>query len=656
MSFSMAGIPHTYRARRDSKPRSWYADKERPFYGGVPRRRKYTKRKIWFGLLFLAGLVLWYRGLLWPAPKEPIFVHVTDPVLLEKQNRVKAAFVESWQAYVDHGFGHDEYKPISKKHKDMVPGGMGWIIIDSLDTMLLMGLTEYVPQARKWIEQHSFDIDAEVNVFETTIRMLGGLLSAFHLTGDQLYLTQAIDLGDRLLGAYKTESGIPTASVNLKTGEPVRSHDDGGASSTAEVTTLQLEMKYLSFLSGNPEYGIASERVMERIRQNKVAAGLVPIFVQPASGHFQGLQIRLGSRGDSYYEYLAKQWLLSDDKVYKHAYEETVQSIKDILVGHSSSNGLTFIGELNEGVGGPVSPKMDHLVCFLPGTLALGATTGLPLAEAKRKDWFGKTQEEDMKLAEELTKSCYAMYNCTTTGLAPEIAYFIREGEDASTSSNCEDIRINDQDRHNLMRPETVESLFIMWRITRNEQYRDWAWRIFLSFEAYLHAGEGLGYTSANNVMANPPELRDNMESFWLAETLKYLYLIFAQAQDEGQVSLDKVILNTEAHLIPKFVPLAGSRGGDQADWVKTHSSEAGTSSFPVVTGTAGTSLDSDFEKLKDLHVLIKASQAEQRTLFEGGSAETAKQVGEAVAASLRESIHDMQSLRHHERADMSPL
>lgn len=647
----MAGIPTSYRERRDSKPRSWYAKQERPFYGGVPRRRKYSRRKtVLKAVVALISLYWTYSYLL--SPGEPILVARTNVTMRDRQERVKAAFVESWKAYEEHGFGHDEYHPVAKTHKDMVPGGMGWIIIDSLDTMLLMELQEYIPKARTWVEEHSFDVDAEVNVFETTIRMLGGLLSCFNLEQDVMYLNKAIDLGDRLLGAYNTSSGIPTASVNLRTGKPVESHDDGGASSTAEVATLQLEMKYLSFLSGDDRYGIAAERVMERLRRNQVAGGLVPIFVHPSTGAYRGTEIRLGSRGDSYYEYLAKQWLANDDPVYRESYEEVVQGIKDHLIGYSSPSRWTYIGELHQGIGAGLSSKMDHLVCFLPGTLALGATRGLPLLQAKKESWFGTVQEEDMKLASQLTRTCFEMYNCTTIGLAPEIVYFVTDPESPSLTSDCPDIQINSQDRHNLMRPETVESLFIMWRITREEKYRDWAWQIFLSFEAYLHAGEGLGFTSINNVMANPPPKRDNMESFWLAETLKYLYLTFAQTWEEADTSLEHVIFNTEAHLIPKFRPLIGSRGGDQRAWVDAHV-PSDASALPSVEHVEEKSTDEAFLQLKRLHIDIKAAQAEARSLKEGKSASAAKKEGENVAALLQKSIHTMQMLKEHERADM---
>ena len=127
----------------------------------------------------------------------------------------------------------------------MTPTGMGWIIVDALDTMMIMNLTEEVMHARKWIHDSlNYDQDHDVNTFESTIRMMGGLLSAHYLSTEfqgkyapvndpykeDLYIEKATDLADRLLGAYDSNSGIPYASVNLHTRQGIRSHADGGAS------------------------------------------------------------------------------------------------------------------------------------------------------------------------------------------------------------------------------------------------------------------------------------------------------------------------------------------------------------------------------------------------------------------------------------------
>lgn len=201
----------------------------------------------------------------------------------------------------------------------MVEGGIGWIIVDALDTMIIMNLTSQVRHARQWISTSlRYDQNHDVSTFETTIRMLGGLLSAHHLSrqyptlaplaeddvgaaGEDLYIEKATDLAERLLGAFDSPSGIPYASVNLNKSEGIPAHADGGASSTAEATSIQLEFKYLAKLTGEAEYWRVVEKVMEIVDDQDVRDGLVPIYIHPRDGHFQGQNIRLGSRGDSYY-------------------------------------------------------------------------------------------------------------------------------------------------------------------------------------------------------------------------------------------------------------------------------------------------------------------------------------------------------------------
>lgn len=201
----------------------------------------------------------------------------------------------------------------------MSPKGMGWIIIDALDTLMIMNLTSRLSHAREWISTSlDYDQDYNANTFETTIRMLGGLLSAHYLStefpdmapileddhgapGEDLYLEKAADLADRLLGAFDSESGIPFASVNLKDIKGIPSHADGGASSTAEAASLQLEFKYLTKLTGEKNYWERAEKVIQVIDDNGMEDGLLPIFIYADGGEFRGNNIRLGSRGDSYY-------------------------------------------------------------------------------------------------------------------------------------------------------------------------------------------------------------------------------------------------------------------------------------------------------------------------------------------------------------------
>ena len=222
--------------------------------------------------------LLWSRGRI--APWQDWRAPIADD-WVAKRELVKAAFVHSWNGYQSNAWGMDEYRPVSGTGKNMIPNGMGWIIVDALDTMMIMNLTDELSQARQWVSKSlNYDQDKPVNVFETTIRMLGGLLSAHYLSQDKIYLEKAVDLADRLLGAFESPTGIPYASVNLHTGKGVESHADNGASSLAEVSSLQLEFKYLTHLTGDTVYWKKAEHVMEMLDKQKPLDGLAPIFVR----------------------------------------------------------------------------------------------------------------------------------------------------------------------------------------------------------------------------------------------------------------------------------------------------------------------------------------------------------------------------------------
>ncbi|KAF2749309.1 glycoside hydrolase family 47 protein [Sporormia fimetaria CBS 119925] len=500
----------------------------------------------------------------------------------QRQEAVKDAFLLSWKAYEQHGWGYDEYHPVSRNGRYMAePNGLGWIIVDALDTLMLMNLTKELKHAREWISASlDYDKKQDVNTFETTIRMLGGLLSAHYLqdvlpglkpqngNDEDLFLEKAVDLADRLMGAFESPSGIPWASVILNTGKGEASHADGGASSTAEATTLQLEFKYLAYLTGESHYWEKAEKVMEVIDNQGAKDGLVPIFIYADRGEFRGNEIRLGSRGDSYYEYLVKQYYQTQkqEPIYLDMWNEALEGVKKHLITYSKGAHFTVLAERPSGLEGKLHPKMDHLVCFMPGTIALAATGGLTLAEAKKLPTWGKQQEDDMQLATELMKTCMGMYRVTATGLAPEITYFeiddpprMMQQEVLASTSDLEkndgakwkgDYVIKSADSHNLQRPETVESLFYMWRITGNPIYREGGWEMFEAFTKHTMVENGGGFTSVNDVTKVPPPSRDNMESFWLAETLKYFYLLFGS---EDVLPLDQMVLNTEAHPLPVF-------------------------------------------------------------------------------------------------------
>ncbi|CAB1318633.1 unnamed protein product, partial [Coregonus sp. 'balchen'] len=403
------------------------------------------------------------------APLAPV-----KPV--DRLETVREAFRHAWKGYKEFAWGHDELKPVSKSYGEWF--GLGLTIIDALDTMWILGLKEEFEEARKWVETElSFSKNVDVNLFESTIRIVGGLLSTYHLTGDEMFLEKAKDIGLRLMPAFKTPSKIPFSDVNIgkHTAHPPRWTSD---STLAEVTSVQLEFRELSRLTQDPQYQEVVNEVMRLVHKLPGKHdGLVPMFINTNSGQFTHKGVfTLGARADSYYEYLLKH-LLED-------YLEAVEGVKKHLLRTTGPSRLTFLME-----------------------------------------------------------TCHQMYVQMETGLSPEIAHFNLQPYEGR------DIDVKPSDRHNLLRPETVESLFYLYRFTKETKYRDWGWDILESFNRYTRVPSG-GYTSISNVRdpVNPGP-RDKMESFFLGETLKYLYLLFSD--DLELLSLDKYVFNTEAHPLP---------------------------------------------------------------------------------------------------------
>ena len=573
----------------------------------------------------------------------------------EKQDFVRNMFRHAWKGYRDFAWGADALRPVSKTGDNNFLH-MGATAVDAMDTLLIMGLMDEYKQAEDWVlDNLHFSSQSGVSVFETTIRVLGGLLAAYDLTETLMpvfgvdtplsrrrpeLLQRAKECADALKFAFDTESGIPYGTVSL--GPRPRAFNPGwtgGMSSTAEAATLQLEWEYLALATGQAEYANMARRTMQAFHRVEPSDHLLPIHINPKTGKWGSSNVvTLGARGDSAYEYLVKQHVLSGGlERQRHAwrgaakqmpgsvdkasavawgatalrgakeqhkqggalgewafdvhevayfdavrsmYDGTVHGIKDVLV-HETTDGATDspLVFISERLRGSIDHKMDHLVCFAGGMLGLGARTawGAPpptgwsrqayQQQAKLAASGGASEEEllraqdanDMRLAAEITRTCHEMYSFTATKLAPEIVRFRTHGKGQGQVGDGGEsglgMVVDPGARHCLLRPEAVESFFVMFRLTGDARYRQWGWEMAQAIEAKAKVETG-GYSSLNDVTRDPPTFKDHQESFFLAETLKYLYLLFS---DSELIPLDKYVFNTEAH------PLSIARGTNAA-------------------------------------------------------------------------------------------
>jgi mannosyl-oligosaccharide alpha-1,2-mannosidase len=330
-----------------------------------------------------------------------------------------------------------------------------------------------------------------MQVYEATSRAIGGLLSAHALTGDPLFLSRAETLASRLLVAFDTPSGIPLSQAFVRL-QLARERAEGGGTPLAQAAGVQLEFLHLGRVTSNATYTRVADRIAAHFAAAKPAA-LLPTALNPTSGKFENEIISMGESGGHMYDTHLKQYLLSGGRrvLSQEMYLRSMAAMRRDLVRRaksaSSDELLTYIGEVH---GGTSVEKMDHLVCFVPGMLALGAwsrSVPPPLAD------------EHLQLARELMRTCVEAYFMSPTGLAPEIVLFHADADGVPT------MRIDPNAPHSQLRPETVESLFVMWRVTRDPIYRQWGVRIFESLKHFARVPDS-GYASLSNVnIPTPP-------------------------------------------------------------------------------------------------------------------------------------------------------
>ncbi|XP_043075217.1 mannosyl-oligosaccharide 1,2-alpha-mannosidase IA [Puntigrus tetrazona] len=451
-----------------------------------------------------------------------------DPDVKAKRAKIKEMMQFSWDNYKRYAWGSNELRPVSKQgHSSNLFGSLkGATIVDALDTLYIMEMYDEFEAATEWVERNlDFNMNAEISVFEVNIRFVGGLLSAYYLSGKEVFRRKAVELGEKLLPAFKTPTGIPWALLNLKSGIgrnwPWAS---GGSSILAEYGTLHLEFMHLSELSRRPVFAEKVMNIRKVLNRLDKPQGLYPNYLNPNSGQWGQHHVSVGGLGDSFYEYLLKAWLMSDktDEEGKKLYYDALQAIEKNLI-RKSSGGLTYIAEWK---GGLLEHKMGHLTCFAGGMIALGADGGPD----------DKTGHQ-MELAAEIARTCHESYARTSMKLGPEAFRFDGGVEAIATRQN---------EKYFILRPEVIETYMYMWRFTHDPKYRQWGWEAVQALEKYCRV-EG-GYSGVRDVYANTPNHDDVQQSFYLAETLKYLYLLFS---DDDHLPFEHWVFNTEAHPLP---------------------------------------------------------------------------------------------------------
>lgn len=414
---------------------------------------------------------------------------------------VRQEFLFAWNNYKQYAAGHDELNPLSKTPHDWYGVSLYMTPVDALDTMILMGLKDEAAADRDLIATHlNFNQDIYVKNFEITIRMLGGLLSSYELSHDKRLLTLAEDLGNRLLPVFNSPTGMPYVEVNLKTGA-VRNP----STNPAEIGTLLLEFGKLSKLTGKQIFYEKAKRALTELYNRRSPIGLVGAGINIETGAWTDPSSNVSGGIDSYYEYLLKCSLLFGDKDCKQMWDTSIAALNK-YVADDASTGFWY-GTVDMNSGQRTATHWGALDAFFAGELILSGD----LARARR-----------------LQDSSYKMW--MIAGIEPEEI-------DYSTMKITYPAYP--------LRPEIMESAFYLYRSTHDPRYLDMGKTFFDGLVQYCRTDSG--YAELKNVETK--EKSDHMPSFFLAETLKYLYLLYAP---EKNLDLNHWVFNTEAHPLKK--------------------------------------------------------------------------------------------------------
>ncbi len=414
---------------------------------------------------------------------------------------VKEEFLHAWSAYKQYAWGHDALKPLTKQPHDWYGTSLLMTPVDAFDTMVLMGLKKESAETKQLIlDSLSFDKNIEVQTFEITIRLLGGLLSAYQLDGDRRFLILAEDLGKRLLPSFNSATGMPYRYVHLQSGKVSKP-----VSNPAEIGTLLIEFGTLSKLTGDPVYYEKAKRALVELYDRRSAVGLVGSWINVETGEWTNTSSHIGGGIDSYYEYLIKAWLLFGDEECKKMADESMKSV-NTYVADTTYGGLWY-GQVEMRTGKRTGTTFGSLEAFMPALLCLA---------------------NDIERAEKLQRSCYTMWNMYN--IEPE------EYDYAAKKVTAKEY---------YLRPEIIESAYYLNHYTGDVRYRRMGEKIYHDLVSYCRSEAGYAYLKD----VETKEKADGMESFFFAETLKYLYLLFAAKET---ISLDAVVFNTEAHPIKK--------------------------------------------------------------------------------------------------------
>jgi mannosyl-oligosaccharide alpha-1,2-mannosidase len=415
----------------------------------------------------------------------------------------------AWRNYREHAWGKDQIKPISGGFESfpLKDHHLGLTIVEALDTLWVMGLDDEFRDGVEWVRTNlAFDVDGEVSVFETSIRLVGGLLSAWHACGDPVLLAKARNLADRLLPSFAASPlGIPHRYVNLRTGA-LR----GEVTNPAETGTFIPEFGFLSRATGDDRYRTAAKRALVSMYERRSKIGLLADAMHCTTGEWKSRRATVGPPSDSYYEYLWDGWDLLGDRDCLAMYRACTAAILKHQPVRRGAN--LWFANVDFETGASLDTEQDELGSFYGGLLAQGGDAAAGAAHTRT---WAKVQ---------------ARY-----GVLPE-------------SIDLADIRA--LSTTNDLRPELADAAFNHWLLDRREEWRHIVRDHYLAMKRWNKAP--YGYATLSDVTASPKVQSDHCPGYWWSEQMKYYYLIFA---DTPRVDYRRLYLSTEGNILRGLRP-----------------------------------------------------------------------------------------------------
>jgi mannosyl-oligosaccharide alpha-1,2-mannosidase len=417
---------------------------------------------------------------------------------------VRAQMAWAWRAYAECCFGQDQIKPVSGGAEPFFFRGgppLGLTIIEALDTLYVMGLDAEAEAGIRWISDHlNFDIDGEVQVFETGIRIVGGLLSGWHGTHEKKLLALAKDMADRLSPAFtKSPTGMPYRFVNLRTGavrDPV--------SFPAEIGTYIAEWGTLSKATGDHRYYDMAKRAMQALFARRSKIDLVADTINIETGAWVSRRASIGPPSDSYFEYLWDGWQIFGDADFKHWYDVHARAIAKYQA--QEANGHLWFPQVDFETGAVLDHHQSELAAFYAGLLAQGGDVAR--GKAYLESWA----------------QVQADY-----GVLPEGFDCARGAPD----------RISNE-----LRPEFVDSCLNLFLLAPQDRYRELARVHYEKMKETSRAP--YGFTIIDDVTAAPMKQGDLCPGYWWSEQMKYYWLLFS---DTDRFDYKNNYLSTEGNV-----------------------------------------------------------------------------------------------------------